>query len=260
MPRRFDGKTAIVTGGASGFGRTTALLLAAEGARVVVADLDAERGKAVVQEVQDQGGEAVLRLGDVSEAATATALVQQARAEFGRLDILVNNAGIAQTAALGTSWDATEEQWDRIIRVNLRSVYACTRAAVPAMRASGGGSIVNVASIAATVAVGGSAYAATKGAILSYTRHVAVELAPEIRVNCVSPGYMWTPMATGERHGLPPAAQEARKAHFAALALMDRVGEAEDIAHAILFFASDDAGFVTGRELVVDGGHLVRSS
>lgn len=259
MAGRLDGKVAVVTGAASGFGATTARLFAQEGAFVVVADVDEPGGRQIVQEMAEIGGRAVLGVGDVSDTSVANQLVTQAVSEFGRLDVLVNNAGIAQSSATGTSWNASEETWDRVLRVNLRSVYACSRAAVPAMRAVGGGSIVNVASIAASVSVGGSAYAAAKGGMLSYTRHVAAELAPDIRVNCVSPGYMWTPMSTGERTGASQAEQEQRRAAFAAKSPMNRVGTAQDIANAILFFASDDSAFVTGRELVVDGGHLIRS-
>ena len=152
-----------------------------------------------------------------------------------------------------------EEQWDRLLKVNLRSVYVCSRAAIPAMRATGSGSIVNIASIAASVSVGGSAYAAAKGGMLSYTRHVAVELAPTVRVNCVSPGFMWTPMSDGIRDGLSRQEQEERKAVFAATNPMNRAGSADDIAYGVLYFASDESTYVTGRELVVDGGHLVRS-
>ena len=259
MARRLDGKVAIITGAGSGFGKATAVLFASEGAAVVVADIDEEAGRQTVELIAECGSHWALAVGDVSEKSTADEMVEQAVTEFGRLDVLVNNAGIAQHAFSGDSWNAPEEQWDRLIKVNLRSVYICTRAAVPAMRASGGGSIVNVASIGATVNVGGSAYGAAKGGILSYTRHVAVELAPEIRVNSVSPGFMWTPMSTGEQFGLSAEEQARRKADFAARSPMNRTGEPEDIANAILYFACDDSAFVTGRELVVDGGHLVRS-
>lgn len=259
MAGRLDGKVAIVTGAGSGFGRATALLFASEGARVIVADINELAGKETVDKIVSAAGHATLALGDVSERNAAEAMVAQAVADFGRLDVLVNNAGIAQHAVMGASWDAPEEQWDRLIKVNLRSVYVCTRAAVPAMLATGGGSVVNVASIAASVSVGGSAYAAAKGGILSYTRHVAVELAPDVRVNSVSPGFMWTPMSTGERDGLSPAEQEGRRAEFAAKNPMNRAGSVDDIAYGALFFASDESGYVTGRELVVDGGHLVRS-
>jgi NAD(P)-dependent dehydrogenase (short-subunit alcohol dehydrogenase family) len=258
MTGRLAGKVAIVTGGASGFGRATALLFAAEGGSVVVADVDEGRAKGTVEEIAGVGGQAALVVGDVSERATAEAVVSETVARYGSVDVLVNNAGIAQGGE--RSWDAPEEVWDRVMKVNLRSVYVCSRAAIPLMLENGNGSIVNVASIAASVSVGGSAYAAAKGGMLSYTRHVAVELAPTIRVNCVSPGYMRTPMSTGERMGATPQEQEQRMALFGTYSPMGRVGTALDIAHAVLFFASDESSFVTGRELVVDGGHLVRST
>ena len=258
MTGRLASKVAIVTGGASGFGRATALLFAAEGARLLVADLDEVRGKETVEDIAGRGGEAGLFVGDVSEKSTADGMVSDVVARYGALHVLVNNAGIAQGGE--RTWDAPEEVWDRVLRTNLRSVYVCSRAAVPAMLASGSGSIVNVASIAASVSVGGSAYAAAKGGMLSYTRHVAVELAPTVRVNCVSPGFMRTPMSTGERVGSTPEQQEQRMAMFATYSPMGRVGSADDVATAALFFASDDSSFVTGRELVVDGGHLVRST
>jgi 3-oxoacyl-[acyl-carrier protein] reductase len=258
MPGRLAGKVAIVTGGASGFGRATALLFAAEGGRVVVADVDEVGGAKTVEEITGAGGQAALVAGDVSERTTAEALVSEAVARYGVLHILVNNAGIAQAG--DQTWDAPEEIWDRVLKVNLRSVYLCSRAAIPVMMENGNGSIINIASIAASVSVGGSAYAAAKGGMLSYTRHTAVELAPTIRINCVSPGYMRTPMSTGERIGLTAEQQEERMAVFGTYSPMGRAGAAEDIAHAVLFFASDESAFVTGRELVVDGGHLVRST
>jgi 3-oxoacyl-[acyl-carrier protein] reductase len=258
MTDRLAGKVSIVTGGASGFGQATARLFVAEGAKVVVVDRDEAQGKDTVDELVAGGGEARLVVGDVSEAETADAAVREAVSRYGALHVLVNNAGIAQGGE--RTWDAPENVWDRVLKVNLRSVYVCSRAAVPAMMAAGSGSIINIASIAASVSVGGSAYAAAKGGMISYTRHVAVELAPTIRVNCVSPGYMRTPMSTGERQGLAPEEQEERMAVFATHSPMGRPGSADDIANAVLFFASDDSVFVTGRELVVDGGHLVRST
>jgi NAD(P)-dependent dehydrogenase (short-subunit alcohol dehydrogenase family) len=255
---RLDGKVAIVTGGASGFGRATVLRFAREGARVVLVDLDEPRGRGVVDEVRAAGSDADLVVGDVSQLAVAEEVVQAALGGFGRLDVLVNNAGIVQGDDRDT-WDTTEEKWDRVLQVNLRSVFVCSKAAIPVMLERGGGSIVNVASIAASVCTGGAAYAASKGAILSYTRHTARELARRgVRVNAVSPGFMRTPMTTGEREGLDEAAQEARVTGFAAHLPMKRMGAMDDIADAILFLASDEASYITGQEVIVDGGYVVR--
>jgi 3-oxoacyl-[acyl-carrier protein] reductase len=255
---RLAGRIAIVTGGSSGFGRATAERFAEEGARIVVADLDEKGGVETCRRVEAAGSDAELVVGDVSTLDVAKQAVERALSRFGGLDVLVNNAGIAQ-ADLRDSWNTTEETWDRVIRVNLRSVYACSKAAIPVMLERGRGSVVNVASIAASSPVGGSAYAATKGAILSYTRQVARELAERgIRVNCVSPGFMRTPMSTGERAGLSPHEQDARIAAFGERVPMGRAGSVDDIANAILYLASDEAAYVTGQEIVVDGGYLVR--
>ena len=255
---RLEGKVAIVTGGSSGFGRATAERFAKEGAKVVVADLDEPGGKETCHRIAAAGGDAELAIGDVATLEAAQHAVERAVARFGGLDVLVNNAGIAQTD-LKDTWNASEETWDRVVRVNLRSVYACSKAAIPRLLARGRGSIVNVASIAASSPVGGSAYAATKGAILSYTRQVARELADRgIRINCVSPGFMRTPMSTGERIGLSAQEQDARIAEFGKRVPMLRAGSVDDIANAILYLASDEAAYVTGQEIVIDGGYLIR--
>jgi len=255
---RLDGKVAIVTGGASGFGRATALRFAREGARVVVVDLDEPRGAGVVDEVRTAGSDARCLAGDVSQLEVAREAVTVAVDDFGRLDVLVNNAGVVQGDDRDT-WDTTEEKWDHVLEVNLRSVFVCSKAAIPVMLEAGRGSIVNVASIAASVCTGGAAYAASKGAILSYTRHTARELARRgVRMNAVSPGFMRTPMTTGEREGLDEAAQEERVAGFAAHLPMKRMGAMDDIADAILFLASDEASYITGQEVIVDGGYVVR--
>jgi NAD(P)-dependent dehydrogenase (short-subunit alcohol dehydrogenase family) len=253
-----ESQVVIVTGAASGFGRATALRFAREGAGVVVVDLDEDRATATVDEIRALGSEARLVVGDVSSSDTAARAVTTALDALGRLDVLVNNAGIAQTEMRDT-WDMAEDAWDNVLRVDLRSVYVCSRAAIPAMLAAGRGAIVNVASIAASVAVGGAAYAAAKGGIVSYTRHVGRELASRgVRVNCVSPGFMRSPMTTGERLGLDEAEQELRLQEFGRLVPMRRVGGMDDIAEAILYLASDQAGYITGQELIVDGGYVVR--
>jgi 3-oxoacyl-[acyl-carrier protein] reductase len=208
--------------------------------------------------VAELGDAARLVVGDVSKSATAEAAVAAARDELGGLDVLVNNAGIVQGDDRDT-WDTSEEKWDTVLQVNLRSVFVCSKAAIPVMLQGGGGSIVNVASIAASVCTGGAAYAASKGAILSYTRHTARELARRgVRMNAVSPGFMRTPMTTGERDGLDEAAQEERVAGFASHLPMKRMGAMDDIADAILFLASDEAGYITGQEVIVDGGYVIR--
>ena len=254
---RLADKTAIITGAASGFGRETALRFAEEGAAVVVGDLDEARGQDVVATIRGSGGRAELVVGDVATTAGAEALVASALDAFGGLDILVNNAGIAQGESR-TTWDMTDERWDEVIRVNLRSVFVCSKAAIPIMLERGAGSIVSVASIAAVRPVGGAAYAAAKGGILSYTRQVSRELAAKgVRANCVSPGFMRTPMSTGERKGFTPEQQEAQLAAMAERVPMRRTGSTRDIADAIVYLASDEAGYVTGQEIIVDGGYVV---
>jgi len=255
---RLSDRIAIVTGGSSGFGRATAVRFAEEGARVVVADLDEEWGNETIALVEAAGGEGSLIVGDIATAEGAGRAVEYAVERFGALHILVNNAGIAQNVD-GDTWDSSEETWDQILRVNLKSVFLCSRAAIPHLLARGGGAVVNVASIAASCAVGGAAYGATKGGILSYTRQVSRELAARnVRINCVSPGYMQTPMSTGERRGATPEEQAAALAQFGKLVPMGRPGSAQDIAEAIVYLASDESRYVTGQEIVVDGGYLVR--
>jgi len=208
--------------------------------------------------VAEIGDSARLVVGDVSNSGLASDAVEVARAEFGGLDVLVNNAGIVQGDDRDT-WDTSEDMWDRVLQVNLRSVYVCSKAAIPAMVGARRGSIVNIASIAASVCVGGAAYAAAKGGIVSYTRHVGRELAHKgVRMNCVSPGFMRSPMTTGERLGLDEAAQEERLAGFAKFVPMKRMGAMDDISDAVLFLASDEASYITGQELIVDGGYVVR--
>src|SRR5438552_10693951 len=254
---RLEGRIVIVTGASSGFGRAIAVRVAREGANVVIADLDETGGKKTSSLVHEAGGEAEVVVGDVGTELGARLVVERALARFGTVDVLVNNAGVAPLERQD-SWDAPEGSWDRVNRINRKSVYLCSRAVIPILLAKGGGSIVNIASIAATRAVSGSSYAAAKAGMLGYTHQVAAELAARgVRVNCVSPGYMRTPMSTGERMGLDEAAQDARVAAFGRLVPMQRAGRVDDIAAAVAYLASDDACYVTGQEIVVDGGYLV---
>ena len=253
---RLAGKIAIITGASSGFGRATAVRFAEEGARLVLGDLDDDGGRETIALIERAGGQGEFVLGDIATDAGAGALVERALARFDTVDILVNNAGISQPEMKDT-WNASEESWDRVIRINLKSVYLCSRATIPVLLEKGSGSIVNVASIAATRAVGGASYAAAKGGILSYTRLVSREVAARgVRINCVSPGYMRTPMSTGERLGLSVAEQEERLEKLTRRVPMRRSGSPTDIADAIVYLSSDEAGYVTGQELVVDGGYL----
>jgi NAD(P)-dependent dehydrogenase (short-subunit alcohol dehydrogenase family) len=253
---RLQDKIAIVTGASSGFGRATAVRFAEEGAALVIADLDESGGAETIRLIEAAGSSAVLVVGDVATVDGAGAVVAAAVASFGTVDVLVNNAGITPAETTET-WNAPEESWDQVIRVNLKSVFLCSKATIPILLDKGSGSIVNVASIAATRAVGGASYAATKGAILSYTRLVSRELAARgVRINCVSPGYMNTPMSTGERRGLDAEAQAERLEAMARRVPMRRMGSVDDIANAIVYLAGEESAYVTGQEFVVDGGYL----
>lgn len=250
MAGRFEGRVAVVTGGASGIGRATVLRLLDEGAAVVAADFNAQTGEALVADVADLGNEKNLRFvrTDVSQEADVEAAIRTATEEFGRLDILHNNAGIG--GAFGAITDIDVEEWDTTIGVLLRSVFLGTKHAARAFKSQGsGGAIVNTASVAGLRAgAGPQAYTAAKAGVINFTRATALELAPEfIRVNCVCPGGINTPLVN---FGNPDAIGTMLD-HIQPL---PRHGRAEDIAAAVCFLASDDASFITGEALVVDGG------
>ncbi len=248
-----SGRVALVTGGASGIGRATALLFACEGAAVVVADLDEVRAGAVVGDIESAGGRALAVPCDVSRAEDCRRAVQAALATFGRLDVLFNNAGIIRRAdVLGT----TEEEWDRVMAVNVKSILLMSKEAVPVMAAQGGGSIVNTAS--GWGLVGGRnavSYCASKGAVVNMTRAMALDHGAQgIRVNCICPGDTDTGMLRHEARQL--GADEEVFLAEAAHRPLGRVGRPEEIAQAVLYLASDASSFVTGTALVVDGGGL----
>jgi cyclopentanol dehydrogenase len=248
---RLDGKVALITGAARGQGQAEARLFAREGAKVLLGDVVDDEGAQVAREIADAGGEARYVHLDVSKRVDWEAAVALAESLWGRLDVLVNNAGIANRSGIT---DTDDELWDRVISINQTGTFLGMRTAVPALRRAGGGSIVNISSVLATMGSGNSvAYTASKGAITAMTRTVSVELATEnIRVNCVHPGAIETPMVQELLGDDPEGRREMIARHP-----IGRVGEPEEVATGVLFLASDEASFVTGATLVIDGGNTV---
>jgi NAD(P)-dependent dehydrogenase (short-subunit alcohol dehydrogenase family) len=249
---RLQGKVALVTGAASGIGAATARLFAREGARVMLADIQDAPGRTVADQIAADGGIARYVHCDVATAEDVAGMVRAAVTAFGRLDILVNNAGLGRG---GFVTELTEEDWDRVLDVDLKSVYLGCKYAIPEMRKTGGGAIVNTASVAG---LRGSArltaYSAAKAGVINLTRSIAAEAGQYgIRVNCVCPGIIRTPIWRTVID-LPAESQDAVWQRMAARVLLGRVGLPEDVARAILFLASDDAAYITGAALVVDGG------
>jgi NAD(P)-dependent dehydrogenase (short-subunit alcohol dehydrogenase family) len=247
---RLDGKTAIVTGGGSGIGRVTADLFATEGAKVVVADIHGEQAASTAAAIAAGGGQATAITVDVTNEKQVHAMVERAVDTFGGLHVLVNNAGIFPDDDGGVL-DTPPSTWELVMDVNLKGVWLGCRAAVPAMLASGGGSIVNVASFVAFVgaATAQVAYTASKGGVLSFTRELAVEYARQgIRANSLCPGPIETPLLAELL--ADPGRRQRRLTHIP----IGRFGRPEEIAQAALFLASDEASFVTGSSMMVDGG------
>jgi NAD(P)-dependent dehydrogenase (short-subunit alcohol dehydrogenase family) len=241
---------ALITGAASGIGRETARLFAREGARVVVADLDAKAGEAVVAEVAKEGGEAIAVACDVARAADVEAAVAAAERRFGALHVVFNNAGIFP-ADDGSPVDTPEATFDRVMAVNVKGVFFGCKYGIPALLRAGGGSIVNTASFVAVMGAATSqvAYTASKGAVLAMTREIAVEYARRgIRANSLCPGPVNTPLLA-ELLAKP----EARARRFVHIP-MGRLAEAPEIAQAALFLASDESSYVNGTTFLVDGG------
>ncbi len=244
---RVQGKVALISGGARGIGAATAKLLAAEGAAVTVADVLEAEGRATEAAINEAGGRAAFMRLDVTDEANWQEVVDATVAKYGRLDVVVNNAGISGR----TSVEETPAQtWDRVMAVNGKGVFLGTKLAIPALRAAGGGSIINISSIYGIVGSEGSApYHTSKGAVRIFTKSVAIQYAAEgIRVNSVHPGFVDSPM-TESAHSI----QEVHDLRVGRTPL-GRMGTPEDIAAGILYLASDESSFVTGSELVIDGG------
>lgn len=249
---RLDGKVAAVTGGASGIGEATVRLYVEEGARVAFADRDGARGSRVAEDVKGRGGEVLFAEAHMERETEAMAFIHRTVEHFGRLDILVNNAGIRLYQAVT---EATEESWDTIWGVNVKGYAFCAKAAIPAMRRTGGGSIINIASIRAVVAGGNMVqYDTTKAAVAGLTRGLALDHAADgIRVNAVCPGPIFTPFHE-QRAAAAGKTPEAFKEEFGRDTMLKRPGTPREVAACILFLASDDASYVTGTCLFVDGG------
>ena len=247
---RLDGKVALISGGARGQGEVEAKLFAQEGAKVVFGDiLDAE-GRQVEAAIRQAGGEATYVHLDVTEEADWQEAVQTAVSAYGKLDVLVNNAGILRRDGIE---ETSKELWDTILAVNATGVFLGTKHAIPEMRKAGGGSIVNISSISGMIALGGPAYNASKGAVRVFTKVTAVHHAGDnIRCNSVHPGPVRTPMTESTYSDPDMLAQRLQSMP------LGRIGTSEDIAYGVLYLASDEAAYVTGSELVIDGGYTAQ--
>jgi NAD(P)-dependent dehydrogenase (short-subunit alcohol dehydrogenase family) len=249
MGGTLEGKIALVTGAGSGIGRAAAMAFAREGAKVVVADIAADSGKETLRLIEQGGGNGLWIEGDVSVSADVQTIVQAAVEHYGRLDYAFNNAGIE--GAQAPTAEGEEDNWDRVLAINLKGIWLCMKHEIPVMLEQGGGAIVNTASVAGLVGFPNiSAYNASKGGVIQLTKTAALEYAKDgIRVNAVCPGVIRTPMVERFLGGSAEA-----ESQFVAMEPVGRMGLPEEIAEAVIWLCSDAASFVTGHAMVVDGG------
>jgi len=255
--KRMQNKVALITGASLGLGRAAAKMLAREGARIVATDVKEEEGEALAAEIAADGGEAIFLTHDVASEADWRRVIDSALARFGRLDVLVNNAGIGVG---GTVEETTLETWRALMAINLDGVFLGTKFGIEAMKRAGGGSIVNLSSIEGLIGDPNlAAYNASKGGVRIFTKSAALHCAKagyKIRVNSIHPGYIWTPMVENYLAAQPDPA--AAKAAIEALHPVGHLGEPDDIAYGVLYLASDESKFITGAELVIDGGYTAQ--
>ncbi len=251
----FENKIAVVTGAGMGMGKAIAAAFAQEGASVAVVDINTEAGNGAVKAIRAQGGQAIFIEADVSKAADAQRIAAKAVEAFGGIDILVNNAGIQH---YGNVVETTEEEWDRVLGVNLKSIFLCSQYCIPEIQKRDGGAVINIASVQGLASQARVApYSASKGGAISLTRNMAIDFASSgIRVNCVCPGSIDTPMLrwAAELTDDPQrAVQEWGEVH-----VLKRIGQPEEVAQVVLFLASNRSSFVTGAAYVVDGGLTIQ--
>ena len=255
--KRVENKVIIVTGAARGIGAAASLLLAREGARVAVTDVREDQGKEVAERISDAGGVAEFWHLDVTRESEVKRVFTEVRRRFGRLDGLINNAGIVGVNK--PTHEITEEEWDEVQLINVKALFFCTKHAIPYLREAGGGSIVNISSIYGIIGAPDiPAYHASKGAVRVMTKTDALLYAAEnIRVNSIHPGYIWTPLVESMAKQSPDGVEAFRK-HLDGLHPLGHVGEPNDVAYGILYLSSDESKFVTGSELIIDGGYTAR--
>ena len=251
--KRAENKVVIVTGGALGIGRETCLLLAKEGAKVAITDLLDKEGQELAKEITKSGGIAKFWHLNVIKETEVEKVFGEIDKEFGHINALINNAGIS--GADKPTHELTENEWDAVMNVNLKGVFFCTKHAIPYMKKAGNGSIVNLSSIYGLVGAGDvPAYHASKGAVRLMAKNDAITYAKDnIRVNSVHPGFIWTPMVEGFSHNDEQAKKQINELHP-----LGHMGEPIDIAYGILYLVSDESKFITGSELVIDGGYTCR--
>ena len=254
MPGRLQNKIALITGAGMGMGREAALLFAREGARVVVADLNGQAAAETVDQVKRAGGEALATVGDVAVEAEVKRMVEEGVRRFGALHVLYNNAGVLWKDRDRSVLETDGEQWDRVMGINLKIVFWVTKYGIPHLRAAGGGSIILVGSVSALAGFtrAQDAYTAAKGALISLNKSLAIQFAKDnIRSNVIHPGIVETPLQA-------PYLTDALRAECKTGIPLGRIGQPRDIANAALFLASDESSFMTGAEMIIDGGFMAQ--